>query len=191
MAKLTLIQGGRSAAQRFETLVRPHYGALYAVGYRLTGSAHDAEDLAQETCVRAFQRLERIAELDNPRTWLLCVLRRLFIDQTRRYERTNVTSLETAAEASLADEGSDVVEQAEAALGSRRLAHAWIKLDREQRILLVLHDIEGYTLAELIEITGLKVGTIKSRLHRARIKLGRLMRYADSPAGFSAGKGAS
>ena len=92
VTKLAVIPGGRSAAQRFETLVRPHYDVLYRTAYRLTRSIPDAEDLVQEVCVRAYPRLEVLADLDNPRGWLLCVMRRLFIDQTRRYERSRVES---------------------------------------------------------------------------------------------------
>jgi RNA polymerase sigma-70 factor (ECF subfamily) len=61
-------------------------------------------------------------------------------------------------------------------LDGRHLDAAWRKLDREQRGLLALHDVEGYTLAELRGITGLKEGTLKSRLHRARVRLGKLLR---------------
>mgnify|MGYP001218694502 CR=1 FL=1 len=65
------------------------------------------------------------------------------------------------------------------ALWSRRLDRAWRHLDEDQRSLLAMHDIEGYTLAELMEITGLKEGTLKSRLHRARARLGKLLRHEE------------
>jgi len=175
MAKLSIVHGGTEATQRFERLVRPHYEMLYRVAYRFTGSQHDAEDLVQELCVRAYRNIESLAELDNPRTWLLCVLRRLFIDQTRRYDRSNVSSLETAPDGSLEHDAPGPLELADSALTVRRLGKQWKKLGKEQRSLLALHDIEGYSLSELSEITGLKVGTIKSRLHRARVKLGRLL----------------
>ena len=68
------------------------------------------------------------------------------------------------------------VEEAERALTQRRLSRAWQHLDKEQRALLALHDVEGYSLAELKELTGLKDGTLKSRLHRARIRLGKLLK---------------
>jgi DNA-directed RNA polymerase specialized sigma24 family protein len=57
---------------------------------------------------------------------------------------------------------------------------AWRHLDTEQKALLALHDIEGHSLAELQEITGLKQGTLKSRLHRARVRLGKLLRREDN-----------
>ena len=120
MAKLAVIPGGRSAAQRFEALVRPHYELLYRAAYRLTRSVHDAEDLAQDVCVRAYPRLEELAGLDNPRGWLLCVMQRLFIDQTRRYERSHVESL-AGSEDTLVGDGPEVEDQIDAALRKERL----------------------------------------------------------------------
>jgi RNA polymerase sigma factor (sigma-70 family) len=177
--KLKLIEGGKSSRERFETLVRPHYMTLYRIAYRLTRSSHDAEDLVQEVCVRAYGRLDEMAGLDNPRAWLICVLRRLFIDQTRRYERANVDSLETVDADRLVSDLPGLLEEAEQAARRQWLDRAWRRLDPEQRSLLALHDVEGYSLAEINEITGLKQGTLKSRLHRARVKLGRYLRHEE------------
>jgi RNA polymerase sigma-70 factor (ECF subfamily) len=182
MARLTVIPGGRSAAERFEALVGPHYAVLYRTAYRLTRSVHDAEDLVQEVCVRVYSRLNELAQLDNPRAWLLCVMQRMFIDSTRRYERTHVESLETTREESLVSQAPGLAEQTDEALKSRRLDQAWQRLDKDQRALLALHDIEGYSLAELTDMTGLKEGTLKSRLHRARVKLGKLLRHEELAA---------
>ena len=191
MAILTVIPGGRSAAQRFEALVRPHYAVLYRTAYRLTRSVHDAEDLVQEVCVRAYPRLDELAQLDNPRAWLTCVMQRVFIDSTRRYERSHVESLETTRQESLVSEAPGLAEQTDEAQKSRRLDQAWQRLDKDQRALLALHDIEGYSLAELTDMTGLKEGTLKSRLHRARVKLGKLLRYEEMAAVARAEAGAA
>jgi RNA polymerase sigma-70 factor (ECF subfamily) len=178
VTKLAVIPGGRSAA-RFEALVWPHYEVLYRAAYRLTRSVHDAEDLVQEVCVRAYPRLEELAGLESPRGWLLCVMQRLFIDQTRRYERSHVAPLDTRIEDTLVSDVPEVADQVDEALRKQRLDRAWRRLGKEQQALLALHDIEGYSLAELIEMTGLKEGTLKSRLHRARVKLGRLLRRVE------------
>jgi RNA polymerase sigma-70 factor (ECF subfamily) len=133
----------------------------------------------QEVCVRAYGRLADLAEKENPRAWLLCVLQRLFIDQTRRYDRTHVSSLETVGQDAFAHGGPGPAEETEADAARQRLDGAWRRLEKDQRVLLALHDVEGYSLAEIMAITGLKEGTIKSRLHRARAKLGRLFRYEE------------
>ena len=176
MAKLTVASGPQPEAERrFQALVQPHYETLYRTAYRLTRSAHDAEDLVQEVCVRAYPRLIELERLEQPRGWLTKVLYRLFIDSARRYERTNVSSLELIDAAALVADEPEPPEQAERALAKRLLDRAWMHLDREQQVLLALHDVEGYTLSELNEVTGLKEGTLKSRLHRARVRLGKLL----------------
>lgn len=174
MAKPTVDHGGESDASRFATLVQQHYASLYRAAYRLTRSAADAEDLVQEVCTRAYPRFGEIESLEQPRGWLFRVLYRLFIDTRRRYERTNVRAI-VDGEDFVSDEPGPA-EEADRALDRLRLDVAWQHLNAEQRLLLALHDVEGYTLAEIQSLTGLKEGTIKSRLHRARVRLGRLLR---------------
>lgn len=184
-APLKPVDGGRTATERFAALVEPHYDVLYRVAYRLTRSAHDAEDLAQEVCARAFPRLDEIEKLEQPRGWLLRVLYRLFVDSVRRYERKFVGSIDDVDERALMSEQPGPLEEAERALARRRLDEAWRHLDEEQRALLALHDVEGYSLLELNELTGIKEGTLKSRLHRARVRLGKLLERVGATAGSS------
>jgi RNA polymerase sigma factor (sigma-70 family) len=165
--------GGKSDADAFTTLVQQHYQTLYRAAYRLTRSAVDAEDLVQEVCARAYPRMGEIARLEQPRGWLLRVLYRLFIDLRRRYERTHVRPIADDEEFTSHDLGP--AEEADRALERSRVAAAWRHLSNEQRVLLAMHDIEGYTVAEIQAMTGIKEGTIKSRLHRARVRLGRLL----------------
>jgi RNA polymerase sigma-70 factor (ECF subfamily) len=172
-----------SAKQRFAVIVEPHYEVMYRVAFRLTRSSHDAEDLAQEVCARAYTRLDELELLQQPRGWLLRVLYRLFVDSVRRYERKNVRSLEDVDVGMLACDGPTPLEEAQRATERRRLDQAWQHLDQEQQALLALHDIEGHSLAELMELTGLKEGTLKSRLHRARVRLGKLLHRALPPTG--------
>jgi len=189
MARLTLIQGGKSKVERFEALIGRHYAMLYRTAYRFTRSVPDAEDLVQEVCVRAFPRLDELERLDQPHSWLLCVMRRIFIDQLRRFERNHVDSLETTDAARFVSDRPGPLEETESELWTQRLDRAWRRLDENQRTLLALHDIEGYTLAELMESTGLKEGTLKSRLHRARSRLGKLLRQ-DGDGALPATRGA-
>ena len=157
---------GESESDRFATLIREHYQSLYRAAYRLTRSTVDAEDLVQEVCVRAYPRIREIEGLEQPRGWLLRVLYRRFVDLRRRYERRHVRAIEDDEEFASADPGP--AEEADRALDRWRVEDAWRRLSQEQRLLLALHDIEGYTLVEIHSLTGLKDGTIKSRLHRAR-----------------------
>jgi RNA polymerase sigma-70 factor (ECF subfamily) len=179
MRKLTVVSGGRSPAERFAALMRQHYDALYRAAYRFTRSAQDSEDLVQEVCVRALPRIAELEALDQPRHWLMRVLYRLVVDASRRYERRNVDSLEVVDAGALASAQPGPAEEADAARSRELLDRAWQRMDDDQRLLLALHDVEGYSLAELREITGLKEGTLKSRLHRARVRLGKLLRMEE------------
>lgn len=170
-----MIQGGSEARASFEHLVRPHYAALFRVAVRFTGSRTDAEDLVQETCLRAYRNIARVATLESPLTWLLCVLRRLYIDRIRRYERTNVSYVDEGVLAEMASPAPGPAESVNSEQVAKRIERGLRKLGAEQRTLLILHDIEGYSLNELETITDLKLGTIKSKLHRARVKLGRML----------------
>jgi RNA polymerase sigma-70 factor (ECF subfamily) len=185
MARLSALEGGRAVAARFESLIEPHYDVLYRAAYRLTRSVHDAEDLVQEVCVRAFARIDELENFERPRAWLLRVLQRLFIDQTRRYDRRHVQSIETSDWNAWVSDAADPADAAEQSSTRRQLNRAWQHLDRMQQVLLALHDIEGYSLAELQQITGFKEGTLKSRLHRARVRLGKLVQR-DNSAGLGA-----
>ena len=174
MGKPTVDPGGVSEQERFAALIRQHYQVLYRAAYRLTRSEADAEDLVQEVCVRAYPRIDELERLEQPRGWLLRVLFRLFVDLRRRYERKNVRAIDENEEF-VSGEPSPP-EEAERALDRWRIEDAWRHMNVEQRLLLVLHDVEGYSLAEIQVLTGLKEGTIKSRLHRARVRLGRLLK---------------
>lgn len=177
MAKLTVIDGVRPDAA-FEAMLRPHFDALYARAHRLTGNAADAEDLVQELCIRVFPRVDELAELDNPRAWMMRVLYRLFVDLARSRQRSPLRSVDADnVEAYLQTPSSEPgpQERTEAMLEQERLARAWRYLDGEQRALLVMQGIDGHSLAEMESITGLPQGTLKSRLHRARARLGRLL----------------
>lgn len=174
MGKPTVDDGGESEQDRFSRLIRQHYRALYSAAYRLTRSTFDAEDLVQEVCLRAYPRLAEVERLEQPRGWLIRVLYRLFVDLHRRYERKHVRAIDDNEEFMSDDAGP--AEEVDRALDRWRIENAWRRLNYEHRLLLVLHDVEGYSLAEIHSLTGLKDGTIKSRLHRARVRLGRLLR---------------
>ena len=93
MAKRIISPGGDSESDRFAALIRQHYEALYRAAYRLTRSPTDAEDLVQEVCVRAYPYIDEVEGLEQPRSWLLRVLYRRFVDLHRRYERSHVRAI--------------------------------------------------------------------------------------------------
>ncbi len=163
----------------FDRLVRPHCDRLYRLAFRLTGQREQAEELFQELLTRAFTKLDELVALDDPATWLCRVMYNLFIDERRRYARQR---LRVVSEAELpggridelSDSGGPRAESERDEVYAR-LAAALDKLAGEQRIVVLLHDTEGYKLREIAAMTGLAIGTIKSRLHRARARLREIL----------------
>ena len=166
------------AAGRFETLLRPHLQRLYRLAYRFTGSRDDAEDLVQSLLIKLVPQEQRLAEVDALAPWLARALYHLYVDDVRRRNRapTNVGASVADADTidALPDEVSESPEQAaERRLTNRRLTAALAELPVEQRALIAWHDVEGYSLDELAAALDLPVGTLKSRLHRARAHVRR------------------
>ena len=179
MSRIIDTPGRTTSHERFATLMRPHFDSLYGAARRLASSDADAEDLVQEVCMKAYLRLSDLESIQHPRAWLFRVLYNLFIDSVRRRQRSPVSiaadtapvdEIELAADKRLQPE-----ELTERMISLELLWAAMSILDKEQCALLALHDIDGYSLAELESLTGTPEGTIKSRLHRTRIKLGRLL----------------
>lgn len=172
----------QSATRAFETVVGPHFEALYRAAHRLTGRRCDAEDLVQEVCLRAFVAIGELQDLESPRAWLLKVQYRLFVDDTRRARRT---PLQSAADVDVFDSHVPGPERtADAMQAHALLTHAWPRLGREQRALLALH-AEGYDLDELQGITGISKGALSARLHRARVRLAKLLVEHDGCTGLA------
>lgn len=160
----------------FEDLVGPHFEALHRAALRLTRRHHDAEDLVQEVCLRAYRELATLPSLDNIRGWLLRVQYRIFVDGVRRSARARTET--PAGGPDIADlfpsEEPGPEELTSAAYTQERLDKAWQELTPEQRALLGLH-AEGYGLAELERITGKNRNLLSARLHRARNRLAKLI----------------
>ena len=159
----------------FERLVRPHFDRLFRLAWRLAGSKADAEDLFQELLIKAFGKLDELASIDQPGPWLCRVMYHLFVDDQRRFARRRMVTVE---EGLLPGEGlAGLPGPDDPAYDSQRievlqaLDRALDQLSDEHRLVVLLHDTEGYKLSEIQDLTGLPVGTIKSRLHRARARL--------------------
>ena len=167
------------SSHAFDTLVRPHFDRLYRLAYRLTGSKPEAEDLFQELLIKAFGKLEDLGRIEEPGSWLSRVMYNLFVDQHRRFARQRMHLVE---EGQLSGDGiaglpgdQDPVADNERRQQLERLDAALQQLSVEHRIVVLLHDTEGYKLKEIQELTGTPEGTIKSRLHRARSRLREIL----------------
>jgi RNA polymerase sigma factor (sigma-70 family) len=161
----------RHKAYRFERQIRPHLDRLHRYASRLTGHVDDAEDLVQDLLLSLYRKDIDLDRLENSATWLLKSLYYQFIDFTRKQKRNpglpNLETLETLLDG-LPDEHTRAEQLAEQAALQQQLRSALTSLNPEQRALVVLHDMEGFALSELATILDTPIGTLKSRLHRAR-----------------------
>lgn len=161
--------------------MRPHFAALYAAAHRIAASEADAEDLVQEVSMKAYLKLDDLDQIGYQRAWLLRVLYNVFIDGQRAHQRSPVSLAESPAnfdEASLpAGKHTQPDEQADRMMRIDLILRAMKLLNKDRCAMLALHDIDGFSLAELHSLTGIPLGTIKSQLHRTRTKLGRLLRH--------------
>ncbi len=159
--------------------MRPHFDRLYRLAWRLTGSKAEAEDLFQELLIKAYGKLDDLVEIDAPASWLSRVMYNLFIDEQRRFSRRRMLTVE---EGHLPGEGlsglpgtEDPVHDNERMEKMRQLDRALSQLSDEHRQIVLLHDTEGYKLTEIQDLIGIPVGTVKSRLHRARARLREIL----------------
>lgn len=154
----------------WEEIVEQHSARVYRLAYRLTGNPHDAEDLTQDVFIRVFRSLSTY----KPGTfegWLHRITVNLFLDGARRRQRQRTDALgDDAADRLPGDDPGP-----ERAYEFRHLAddvqRALDDLPPEFRAAVVLSDIEGLSYEEVGEALGIKLGTVRSRIHRARARL--------------------
>lgn len=145
----------------------------------MTLSVADAEDLVQEVCLKSFMRLEELERIGYPRAWLLKMLYHKFIDIQRASQRSPIGSAETGLDSMDPDELQQFDSQPETLVDEEirmtRILMAMRRLNNDHCALVALRDIEGLSINELQELTGLPSGTIKAQLHRTRTKLGKIL----------------
>jgi RNA polymerase sigma-70 factor (ECF subfamily) len=169
--------------ERLEQGALEHIDALYRTALRMTRNAADAEDLVQETYLRAFRSLHQFTEGTNLRAWLFRILTNTYINEYRRRQRrpTN-SSLDDIEEFYLYDHliESGVqpsVERPEDIVLSRlsvdRVIGVIDELPEEFRQVVLLADVEGFSYRDIASIVEIPIGTVMSRLYRARRRLQR------------------
>jgi RNA polymerase sigma-70 factor (ECF subfamily) len=156
-------------APTWEQVVREHSARVYRLAYRLSGNAQDAEDLTQETFVRVFRSLADF----SPGTfegWLHRITTNLFLDMVRRRQRIRFDALPEDTERLPGTAPSPEQVYADTHLDPQIQA-ALDALSPEFRVAVVLCDIEGLTYEEIAATLGIKLGTVRSRIHRGRVQL--------------------
>ena len=165
----------------FEQLLAPYLKKLYRLAYRLAGQVADAEDLIQDLLVKLYQRRDELSSIEDLGPWLSRVLYNQFVDRQRQFARQRLRVVGGADGsgddfiANLASPEPGPAVRAQRDFDITQLSTALAQLSVEHRTVLLMHDSEGYKLQEIQRITGIPVGTVKSRLHRARARVRDLL----------------
>jgi RNA polymerase sigma-70 factor (ECF subfamily) len=154
----------------WEDIVRMHSARVYRLAYRLTGNPHDAEDLTQEVFVRVFRSLSSY----TPGTfegWLHRITTNLFLDAARRKQRIRFEGLADEMAHRLAGSEPTPAQAFDDSHLDDDVQAALKALPPEYRAAVVLCDIEGFSYEEIAATLGVKLGTVRSRIHRGRAQL--------------------
>jgi RNA polymerase sigma-70 factor (ECF subfamily) len=169
------VASAAARARRFEEQILPHLPDLYRAARRLVRRTDEAEDLVQETCLRAFGALDQLRHPEAAKAWVFTVLRSVFLRDVARWEAARAASADVPASdvgegpmgTSTADSPWHGALIEEARLATQRLPIAF-------REVVILAHVAGFSYREMAGILGIPVGTVMSRLFRAR----RLLRAA-------------
>ncbi len=161
---------GAWVAPSWDEIVRVHSARVYRLSYRLTGNPHDAEDLTQEVFVRVFRSLERY----QPGTfegWMHRITTNLFLDQARRRRRIRFDALPDDVNERLPGKERTPDQVVDDTHVEADVQQALAALSPEFRAAVVLCDVEGLAYEEIAATLGIKIGTVRSRIHRGRAQL--------------------
>jgi RNA polymerase sigma-70 factor (ECF subfamily) len=179
----------------FAALVAPLLPGAYQFALRVLGDPQLAEDVVQEALVRAYVGLTGFRGRAPFRTWVFRIVHNVAMDALRQLGRQHQeTSWEEAASGEAGEEGEPRLaevapgpeETVLAALGREEILRAVAALPPEQRTVVVLRDVQGLSYGEIAAVTGQSLGTVKSRLHRARASLRAMLARPRRPAADAA-----
>jgi RNA polymerase sigma-70 factor (ECF subfamily) len=182
-------QAQAGCGSALSALIERYDRSAYAIAFRMMGNHADASDAAQEALLRVFTALQNFQGHSAFSTWLYRIVTNSCLDALRRRSRSRMQSMEEQAvalevdallshEAHVTASPADRAEQQEVQAAVQRMID---RLPSEYRLVVVLRDIQGYSYPEIAEILATSVGTIKSRLFRARRAL-RMLLTANEPA---------
>jgi RNA polymerase sigma-70 factor (ECF subfamily) len=162
-----------SEHRRFEELIKPHLDAGYNLARWLTRNSADAEDVVQDACVRALTYIDTLHG-NSARAWFLTIVRHAFYDWCRRNRPSEIarddgTAIDTAVDPAAVDPEQAALRSAESCL----LADAVAELPLAYREVLILRELEEMSYKEIARIADIPIGTVMSRLARARALLQR------------------
>lgn len=160
----------------WDEIVRQHSVRVYRLAYRLTGNRHDAEDLTQEVFVRVFRSLSSY----QPGTfegWLHRITTNLFLDQARRRQRIRFDAFPENADDRMPGASPSPDLRLADQMFDDDIETALAQLQPDFRVAVVLCDVEGLSYDEIADVVGVKIGTVRSRIHRGRAMLREALKH--------------
>lgn len=166
----------------FDILVRTYSERAFAVAFGMMGNNHDAGDMTQEAFIKVFKNIKKFNFQSAFNTWLHRIVKNVCIDELRKRKRGKMISLDSSISSDdgdyviqIPDESPGVQEILEREETQKIMWEALDELSENHRLVLVLADIKGYDYTQVAEIAGVPVGTVKSRISRARMKLAEII----------------
>ena len=160
----------------FEQAAMPYVDSLYNTAYRMTRNSEDAEDLVQETYLKAYKYYDKFEEGTNFKAWLFKIMKNTFINNYRKKQRippqSDFADVEGGLESRVRDDATSRIKSPEeeflANIVDEQVQAAMDGLPADYRIAVILADLEGFSYKEIAEILDVPVGTVMSRLYRGR-----------------------
>jgi RNA polymerase sigma-70 factor (ECF subfamily) len=171
----------------FEAVAMPYLDPLYNAAYRMARNAQDAEDLVQETYLKAYKYYDKFEEGTNLKAWLFKILKNTFINSYRKKQqappKADFADIEESFESIVRDDNNQLPRNPEDELLEKVLdedvQQAIEELPHDYRMVVLLADLEGFSYKEIADILEIPVGTVMSRLYRGRRLLEEaLLKYA-------------
>ena len=172
-----------SVPDAFNELVAHFEKRIYNLAFRICGNADDASDVTQEAFIRVFNSIHAFRGDANFTTWVYRIVKNVYLDERKKSKSNRLTSLddyieldENSVSRQIQDQGplpADIIEQKERA---QIIQNAIDSLPEYQRIIVSLYHMQHQSYEEIAEILNLPIGTVKSRLNRARLSLSEVLK---------------
>lgn len=175
----------------FDTEFMPHIDSMYNFAYRLTFDEDDAKDLVQDTYLKAFRFINSFEQGTNAKAWLFRILKNSFINDYRKKSKQpakiDYQEVETYYNSDDVDYGitTDLRVDAVKDMLGDEISNALNSLAVDFRTVIILCDLEGFTYEEMAKILDIPIGTVRSRLHRARNLLKEKLRSYAQDMGYN------
>ena len=176
----SIYKASRNNAEAFQKLISPYTTQLLNHAYRILKNREDAEDALQEAYLKIYKSLNAFEGHSSFKTWAYKILTNVCLDMLRKQKKTsetslNVTNSDGEHEIEISDDTYSPEISAQKKAAFEALKDALEALGEDQKIVITLRDIDGLSYDEIAEITSTGIGTVKSRINRARVQLKKLL----------------